>query len=104
MKKTVKRTLAALVLSGGTALALTPVVAHADESPVQGTPITQRVGEIVGNPEQAVEDTKTAVGTAASVAGSSTKAADTSLVGADTSLAGAGEALASGLPKSPKVG
>ncbi|MET9320199.1 hypothetical protein ABZX75_08445 [Streptomyces sp. NPDC003038] len=92
-----KRTLAALVLSGGAALALTPVVAHADEAPVEGPPITQRVGEIVADPGQAMEDTKTAVGTAASVVGSSTKATD-------TSLAGAGSALDSGLPKSPKAG
>ncbi|MFD7263793.1 hypothetical protein [Streptomyces sp. NPDC059874] len=92
-----KRTLSALVLTGGAALALTPVAAHADQSPIPGPPITQRVGEIVKHPEQAVEDTKTAVGVTAAVAGSAAKATD-------SSLAGAGSAMDAGLPKTPKVG
>lgn len=91
-----KRTLAALVVSGGAALALTPVAAHADEPAIQGPPITQRVGEIVDHPGQAVQDTKTAVGVTASAAGSATKAAD-------SSLKGAGSALTAGLPNAPKV-
>ncbi|MGW0395957.1 hypothetical protein ACWDYJ_34885 [Streptomyces sp. NPDC003042] len=94
----IKRTLAALVLSGGgAALALTPAVAHAEEPAVQATPITERVGDIVDHPGQAVEDTKTAVAVTAAVAGSATKATD-------SSLAGAGSALDAGLPKTPKVG
>ncbi|WP_242438880.1 hypothetical protein [Streptomyces sp. CB00455] len=92
-----KRSLSALVLTGGAALALTPVAAHADESAVQGPPITQRIGDIVDHPGQAVQDTKTAVGVTASAAGSATKATD-------ASLASAGTALAAGLPKPPKVG
>lgn len=92
-----KRTLSALVLTGGAALALTPVAAHAaDEPAIQGPPITQRVGEIVDNPAQTVRDTKTAVDVTTSAAGSATKATD-------TSLAGAGSALAAGLPKTPAV-
>ncbi|MBT2480029.1 hypothetical protein [Streptomyces sp. ISL-94] len=83
-----KRTLAGLILSGGAALALTPVAAHADESAPQGPPITQRLEEIVDHPGHAVQDTKTAVGVTAAAAGSATK--------------GTGTAL-SGLPKPPKV-
>lgn len=90
-----KRTLSALALSGGAALALTPVAAHADE-PAVG-PITQRVGEIVDHPGQAVEDTKTAVGVTTAVAGSATKATE-------SSLGGAGTALSGGLPTTPKIG
>lgn len=93
----IKRSLAALVLTGGAALALTPAVAHAaDEPNIQGPPITQRVGEIVDNPSGAVKDAKTAVEVTASAAGSASKATD-------TSLAGAGTALSAGLPKAPKV-
>ncbi|MCJ1679144.1 hypothetical protein MTF65_17720 [Streptomyces sp. APSN-46.1] len=93
----IKRSLAALVLSGGAALALTPVAAHADEPAVQGAPITQRVGEIVDHPGQAVQDTKTAVGVTAKAAGSATGATGPSLAGADS-------ALRAGLPNAPKVG
>ncbi|MBT2470242.1 hypothetical protein J7E97_20775 [Streptomyces sp. ISL-66] len=93
----IKRSLAALVLSGGAALALTPAVAHAaDEPALQGPPITQRVGEIVDHPGGAVRDAKTAVEVTASAAGSASKATD-------ASLAGAGTALSAGLPKTPKV-
>ena len=88
-----KRTLSALVLTGGAALALTPVAAHADESPVEAPPITQRVTDIVDHPGQAVQDTKTAVAVTSQVAGSASKA----------SLAGAGGALSAGLPKAPSV-
>ncbi|CAM5250608.1 hypothetical protein [Streptomyces avidinii] len=90
-----KRTLAALVVSGG-ALALAPVAAHADEPAVQGPPIVERVGGIVDHPGQAVQDTKTAVGVTASAAGSATRATDSSLKGTGTALTG-------GLPKTPKV-
>ncbi|MER5733889.1 hypothetical protein ABT084_37105 [Streptomyces sp. NPDC002138] len=93
-----KRTLAALVLSGGAALALTPGLAQAaDQSPPQGTPLTTRVGEIVDNPSGTVKDAKTAVGVAAGVAKTSAHATD-------SSLAGTGTALDTGLPKAPKVG
>ncbi|MCX4692735.1 hypothetical protein [Streptomyces sp. NBC_01408] len=91
-----KRTLSALVLTGGAALALTPVAAHADEPAIQGPPITQRVTDIVDHPGQAVQDTKTAVGVTAAAAGSATKATE-------SSLGGAGTALSSGLPDAPKV-
>ncbi|WCD87007.1 hypothetical protein KPP03845_103374 [Streptomyces xanthophaeus] len=91
-----KRTLSALVLTGGAALALTPVAAHADEPAIQGPPITQRVTEIVDHPGQAVDDTKTALAVTTSAAGSATGAAD-------TSLTGAGQALGAGLPKPPKT-
>ncbi|WP_329384159.1 hypothetical protein OG625_22750 [Streptomyces sp. NBC_01351] len=91
-----KRTLAALVLSGGAALALTPIAAHADGGMPQGVPLTERVGEIVDHPGQAVQDTKTAVGITTQAAGSATKATD-------SSLAGAGSALHAGLPKAPSV-
>ncbi|MFD3937249.1 hypothetical protein ACFWSF_15420 [Streptomyces sp. NPDC058611] len=90
-----KRTLSALVLTGGAALALTPVAAlAADEPAVQGPPITQRVTDIVDHPGQAIQDTKTAVEVTGSAAGSATGAMDSSLAGA----------LAGGLPKAPKVG
>ncbi|MER6393381.1 hypothetical protein ACFXEL_05630 [Streptomyces sp. NPDC059382] len=98
MKKTMKRNLAALVLSGGAALALTPAVAHADGPVVQGDiPITKRVVEIADHPAQTVTDAKTAVGATASAAGSATKATD-------ASLSGAGTALTAGLPKAPGIG
>lgn len=93
-----KRSLAALVLSGGAALALTPAVAHAaDENPVEGQPIVQRAADIVDHPAKTVQDAKTAVAVTASAAGSASKATD-------SSLAGAGTALAAGLPKTPSVG
>ncbi|MFJ6797691.1 hypothetical protein [Streptomyces sp. NPDC091268] len=94
-----KRSLAALVLSSGAALALTPAVAHAadEQPPVQGQPIVERAAEIVDHPAQTVQDAKTAVAITAAAAGSASKATD-------SSLAGAGTALAAGLPKSPKVG
>ncbi|MGW0754390.1 hypothetical protein [Streptomyces sp. NPDC002587] len=91
-----KRTLSALVLTGGAALALTPAAAHADEPAVQAPPITQRVGEIVDHPAQTVQDAKTAVGVTAAAAGSATGATETSLAGTGTAL--------SGLPGAPKVG
>ncbi|MFG2993346.1 hypothetical protein ACGFZK_29295 [Streptomyces sp. NPDC048257] len=91
-----KRTLAALVVSGGAALALTPVAAHADEPAVEGPPIVERVGGIVNHPGHTVQDTKTAVGVTAQAAGSATQATD-------SSLKGAGSALTAGLPKTPKV-
>ncbi|MFE5807518.1 hypothetical protein OG444_17015 [Streptomyces sp. NBC_01232] len=91
-----KRTLTALVVSGGAALALTPVAAHADEPAAQAPPVAGRVVDIVDHPGQAVQDTKTAVGATASAAGSAAQATD-------SSLKGAGSALAAGLPKPPKV-
>ncbi|MFD4135596.1 hypothetical protein [Streptomyces goshikiensis] len=94
----VKRGLAALVLSGGAALALTPVAAHAADGPaVQGPPITARVGDIVDHPGSALHDTKTAVGTASTAVGS---AAQTT----GSSLTGAAPTLSSGLPHAPKIG
>ncbi|MEV8532890.1 hypothetical protein [Streptomyces sp. NPDC051211] len=92
-----KRTLAALALSGGAAVALVPAVAHAEESPLKSTPITERIVEIADNPSQAVTDAETAVGVATSALGTSTEAAE-------SSLTGAGGALDSGLPKAPSVG
>ncbi|WP_371616400.1 hypothetical protein [Streptomyces sp. NBC_00454] len=93
----IKRSLAALVLTGGAALALTPAVAHAaDEPDIQGPPITQRVSDIVDHPGGAVKDAKTAVEATATAAGSASKATD-------ASLSGAGTAIAAGLPKPPKV-
>uniref|UniRef100_A0AAU2JU09 ATP-binding protein n=1 Tax=Streptomyces sp. NBC_00049 TaxID=2903617 RepID=A0AAU2JU09_9ACTN len=91
-----KRTLAALVVSGGAALVLTPVAAHADGTDLKGVPITQRVGSIVDRPGSAANDTKTAVDVTTSVAGSAAQATD-------SSLTGAGSALAAGLPKPPQV-
>ncbi|MFB6561953.1 MULTISPECIES: hypothetical protein [unclassified Streptomyces] len=84
-----KRTLAALVVSGG-ALALVPAAAHADEAPDQAPPVVGRVVDIVDHPTQAVQDTKTAVGATAQAT--------------DSSLKGAGTALTAGLPNAPKVG
>ncbi|WP_406512275.1 hypothetical protein OG851_17950 [Streptomyces sp. NBC_00161] len=90
-----KRSLAALVLSGG-ALALPPVAAHAD-GPTLGAaaPLAHRVGDIANHPGQAVQDTKTAVAVTTSAAGSATKATDTSLSGAGTAL--------QRLPKAPAI-
>lgn len=93
----IKRTLACLILTGGAALALTPVAAYAEEPGVQGMPLTQRLGDIVDHPGQAVQDTQTAVGVTAAAAGSASKATD-------SSLSGAGTALTAGLPKTPSVG
>ncbi|MEU4731491.1 MULTISPECIES: hypothetical protein [unclassified Streptomyces] len=91
-----KRTLAALVVSGGAALVLTPVAAHADGPAGNGAPaVAGRVLDIVDHPAQTVQDTKTAVGVTAAAAGSATKATDSSLKGTGTALAG--------LPKTPKV-
>ncbi|MCX5198523.1 hypothetical protein OOK31_32345 [Streptomyces sp. NBC_00249] len=96
-----KRTVSALVLTGGAALALTPAVASAadgaDGAAIQGPPIAQRVTDIVDHPGQAVEDTKTAVGVTAGAAQSASHATD-------ASLGGAGTALSAGLPKTPSVG
>lgn len=91
-----KRTLSALVLSGGAALALTPVTAHAADAPApQAPPIADRVIDIVDHPGQTVQDTKTALGVTAAAAGSATQATNSSLSGAGTAL--------SGLPDAPKV-
>ncbi|MFD9480718.1 hypothetical protein [Streptomyces nojiriensis] len=90
-----KRTLAALVVSGG-ALALVPAAAHADEAPDQAPPVVGRVVDIVDHPTQAVQDTKTAVGVTTQAAGSAGQATD-------SSLKGAGTALTAGLPTTPKV-
>ncbi|MEU6309948.1 hypothetical protein [Streptomyces sp. NPDC047014] len=93
----IKRTLASLVLTGGAALALTPVAAHADATADQAPPVAGRVLEIVDHPAQTVEDTRTAIGVTAGAVGAASQATD-------TSLAGAGSALGSGLPKTPKAG
>ncbi|MFD9355651.1 hypothetical protein [Streptomyces sp. NPDC060031] len=90
-----KRSLAALVLSGGAALALTPGLAHAaDGQPAQGQPIVERAAGIVDHPAHTVQEAKTAVAVTAAAAGSASKATDPSL----------GGALSAGLPKAPKVG
>ncbi|MEU9146241.1 hypothetical protein [Streptomyces sp. NPDC048349] len=92
-----KRTLSALVLSGGAALALTPVAAHAEEAAApQAPPVTARVIDIADHPAQTVEDTKTALGVTAAAAGSATRATN-------SSLSGAGAALSGGLPDAPKI-
>ncbi|MFF5446822.1 hypothetical protein [Streptomyces sp. NPDC012888] len=91
-----KRTLAALVLSGGAAAVLVPA-AHADDAPSGVTPVVDRVVGIADDPHQAVTDAKTAVGVATTAVGSSAKATD-------SSLSGAGDALDTGLPKTPSVG
>ncbi|MFI5619575.1 hypothetical protein [Streptomyces sp. NPDC051567] len=103
MNKTMKRTLAGLVLSGGAALALTPAVAHADEPPAEAPPVVERITEIVDHPGQTLQDTRTALGIAASAAGSSAKATDSSLTGVGPSLEGAGTALLGGLPSTPSA-
>ncbi|MBZ9596419.1 hypothetical protein K7B06_15155 [Streptomyces erythrochromogenes] len=93
-----KRTLAALVLSGGAALALVPA-AHAADEPSAATgaaPLVGRVVEIADHPAQTVQDTKTAVAVTQGAVGSAAKATD-------SSLGGAGSALDAGLPKTPKV-
>ncbi|MDX3534645.1 hypothetical protein PV721_09735 [Streptomyces sp. MB09-01] len=74
-----KRTLAALVVSGGAALALTPVAAHADAAPAQAPPVVGRVVDIVDHPHRTVQDAKTAVAVTTSAAGTASGAADTSL-------------------------
>lgn len=92
-----KRSLAALVLSGGAALALSPAIAHADEQPaIQGPAVAQRVGAIVDHPGHAVQDTKKAVGVTASAARSASKATE-------GPLARAGSALTGGLTKTQKA-
>ncbi|MFF5706210.1 hypothetical protein ACFY7H_27555 [Streptomyces sp. NPDC012794] len=95
-----KRTLSVLALTGGAALALTPLTAHAadgaDGATLGGQPPLKRVVDIVDHPGQAVTDAKTAIavtGAAASGAAKST----------NTSLAGAGDALDAGVPDAPKV-
>ncbi|WP_371677234.1 hypothetical protein [Streptomyces sp. NBC_01276] len=95
--KAMKRTLTALLLSGGAAIALTPAAHAADGNATAVKPLAKRVGQIVDHPGQAVQDTKTAVGVTAQAAGTASKATD-------ASLTGAGTALSSGLPKAPKVG
>ncbi|MFG2337403.1 hypothetical protein [Streptomyces yangpuensis] len=91
-----KRTLAALVLSGGAALVLVPA-AHAADEPSAAAPLVGRVVEIADHPAQTVQDTKTAVAVTQGAVGSAAKATD-------SSLGGAGSALDAGLPKTPKVG
>lgn len=91
-----KRTLSALVLSGGAALALTPVAAHAEETTPQAPPLAARVVDIVDHPAQTVQDTKTALDVTTAAAGTATEATN-------SSLSGAGTALSGGLPKTPKV-
>lgn len=91
-----KRTVSALLLTGGAALALTPAAAHADERPVEGPPITQRVGEIVDHPGHAVQDANMAVGVTTSAVGSAAKSTN-------SSLTGTGGVLQAGLPKPPKA-
>ncbi|MFJ1568188.1 hypothetical protein [Streptomyces erythrochromogenes] len=90
-----KRTLAALVLSGGAALALVPA-AHAADEPSGAAPLVGRVVDIADHPAQTVQDAKTAVAVTQGAVGSATKATD-------SSLGGAGTALEAGLPKTPKV-
>lgn len=95
----IKRTLSALVLTGGAALALTPVAAHAADGPAaesQGQPVVERVVDIAGHPGQAVQDTKTALAVTTAAAGSATKSTQGSLAGADTALNG-------GLPHAPSA-
>ncbi|KOU32283.1 hypothetical protein ADK52_01925 [Streptomyces sp. WM6372] len=89
-----KRRLAALVLTSGAALALTPLAAHADTTgpTIEGQPVTKRITDIANHPGQAVDDTKTALAVTTSAAGSATNG----------SLAGAGNSL-DGLPKTPSV-
>ncbi|MEW2581938.1 hypothetical protein [Streptomyces virginiae] len=92
-----KRTLAALVLSGGAALALVPAAAHAADEPATGAaPLVGRVVDIADHPAQTVQDAKTAVAVTQGAVGSATKATD-------SSLGGTGSALDAGLPKTPKV-
>lgn len=91
-----KRTLTALALSGGAAVALVPAVAqaaHAGESPLKSTPVTERLVEIVDNPSQTVTDAETAVGVATSAVGTTAKATESSLAGAEGNL-----------PRTPSVG
>ncbi|MEV6577376.1 hypothetical protein AB0M92_04315 [Streptomyces sp. NPDC051582] len=93
-----KRRLAALVLTSGAALALSPLAAaHADTKgpTIEGQPVTKRITDIANHPGQAVEDTKTALAVTTSAAGTATHATD-------SSLAGAGNAI-DGLPKAPSV-
>ncbi|WP_051836311.1 hypothetical protein [Streptomyces sp. NRRL F-2580] len=74
-----KRTLAALVVTGGAALALTPVAAHADEPAAQAPPVVDRVVDIVDHPARTVQDAKTAVAVTSSAAGNAAGATDASL-------------------------
>ncbi|MFF2192008.1 hypothetical protein [Streptomyces sp. NPDC058157] len=94
----IKRTLSALALTGGAALALTPAAAaHAADGPTLGNqPVVERVVDIAGHPGQAMKDTKTALDVTTAVAGSATKSTQGSLAGADTGLSG-------GLPQAPSV-
>ncbi|WP_374774446.1 hypothetical protein OG756_17140 [Streptomyces sp. NBC_01310] len=86
-----KRTLAALVVSGGAVLVLTPVAAHADGPAGQAPPVAQRVVDIVDHPAQTVQDAQTAVKVTTSAVGS----AGAATKGADSALGN--------LPKPPKV-
>ncbi|MFF3678922.1 hypothetical protein ACFYYS_33755 [Streptomyces sp. NPDC002120] len=76
-----KRTLAALVVTGGAALALTPVAAHADGPAAQAPPVVDRVVDIVDHPARTVHDAKTAVAVTSSAAGNAAGATDASLTG-----------------------
>ncbi|GAA0303481.1 hypothetical protein GCM10010302_47510 [Streptomyces polychromogenes] len=93
----IKRTLSALVLTGGAALALTPAAAQAADGPtLESQPVVERVVDIAGHPGQAVQDTKTALAVTGAAANSATKSTQGSLAGADT-------ALDNGLPHAPTV-
>ncbi|MEU9036146.1 hypothetical protein AB0D45_14760 [Streptomyces sp. NPDC048352] len=95
--KAMKRTLSVLALTGGAALALTPLTAHAADGPtVEGQPVVKRVADIADHPGQAVKDAKTALAVTSSAAGSATRSTN-------SSLAGAGTALDAGVPDAPKV-
>ncbi|MFD8145775.1 hypothetical protein [Streptomyces sp. NPDC059708] len=92
----IKRTLSALVLTGGAALALTPVAHAADGPTMENQPVVERVVDIAGHPGQAVQDTKTALAVTGAAANSATRSTQGSLAGADTALDG-------GLPHAPTV-
>ncbi|MFD0380767.1 MULTISPECIES: hypothetical protein [Streptomyces] len=93
----IKRTLSTLALTGGAALALTPVAAHAADGPsLENQPVVERVVDIAGHPGQAMKDTKTALDVTTATAGSAAKSTQGSLAGADTALVG-------GLPHAPTV-
>ncbi|RSS74704.1 hypothetical protein [Streptomyces sp. WAC06614] len=92
-KSSMKRTLAALVLSGGAALALTPAVAQADGFP-KGEPLTERLGSMADHPGQTLKEAETGVGVVTSVTSTATRSA----------LGSGGSALDGGLPNPPSLG
>ncbi|RST07470.1 hypothetical protein EF910_07350 [Streptomyces sp. WAC07149] len=98
--KAMKRTLTALALTGGAALALTPLTAHAADggegATLGGQPPVKRVVGIVNHPGQAMDDTRTAVAITGAAVGSAANSTN-------SSLAGAGGALDAGVPDAPKV-